>query len=125
MTPTFVHCHLHSEFSLTDSTLRLPELVARCAALTSQVGHLEIVFDGSNTLLNQESFDNVLVVYSPYQAQDQNADICLLERLQATRNDYPGAILVLVSDDGGLVIRTVPFKPAIVETATWVALLRR
>ena len=33
MTPTFVHCHLHSEFSLTDSTIRLPELVARCAAL--------------------------------------------------------------------------------------------
>ena len=28
MTPTFVHCHLHSEFSLTDSTIRLPELVA-------------------------------------------------------------------------------------------------
>ena len=33
MTPTFVHCHLHSEFSLTDSTIRLPELVARCAAM--------------------------------------------------------------------------------------------
>jgi DNA polymerase III subunit alpha len=33
MTPTFVHCHLHSEFSLTDSTIRLSEMVARCADL--------------------------------------------------------------------------------------------
>jgi len=33
MTPRFVHLHLHSEFSLTDSSIRLPELVARCAAL--------------------------------------------------------------------------------------------
>lgn len=33
MTPTFVHCHLHSEFSLTDSTIRLNEMVARCAEL--------------------------------------------------------------------------------------------
>ncbi|MBP6626883.1 MAG: DNA polymerase III subunit alpha, partial [Arenimonas sp.] len=33
MTPRFVHLHLHSEFSLTDSTVRIPELVARCAAL--------------------------------------------------------------------------------------------
>ena len=33
MTPSFVHCHLHSEFSLTDSTIRLTELVTRCADL--------------------------------------------------------------------------------------------
>jgi DNA polymerase-3 subunit alpha len=33
MNPSFVHCHLHSEFSLTDSTIRLPELVARCAEM--------------------------------------------------------------------------------------------
>ncbi|MGH8030087.1 MAG: DNA polymerase III subunit alpha, partial [Arenimonas sp.] len=33
MTPSFVHLHLHSEFSLTDSTLRIPELVARCTQL--------------------------------------------------------------------------------------------
>ena len=33
MTPSFVHCHLHSEFSLTDSTIRLTELVSRCADL--------------------------------------------------------------------------------------------
>jgi len=33
MTPTFIHCHLHSEFSLTDSTIRLKQLVARCVAL--------------------------------------------------------------------------------------------
>ena len=33
MTPRFVHLHLHSEYSLTDSTIRIPELVARCAAL--------------------------------------------------------------------------------------------
>jgi len=33
MTPRFVHLHLHSEFSLTDSTIRIPELVGRCAAL--------------------------------------------------------------------------------------------
>ncbi len=33
MNPSFVHCHLHSEYSLTDSTIRLPELVARCAEM--------------------------------------------------------------------------------------------
>ena len=33
MAPSFVHLHLHSEFSLTDSTLRLPALVERCAQL--------------------------------------------------------------------------------------------
>ncbi|HWS40456.1 MAG TPA: PHP domain-containing protein, partial [Arenimonas sp.] len=32
MTPTFVHCHLHSEFSLSDSTIRIKQLVNRCAA---------------------------------------------------------------------------------------------
>ena len=33
MTPSFVHLHLHSEYSLTDSTLRISELVERCAQL--------------------------------------------------------------------------------------------
>ncbi|HMB57181.1 MAG TPA: DNA polymerase III subunit alpha [Arenimonas sp.] len=35
MAPTFVHLHTHSEFSLTDSTLRIAELVKRCAELGS------------------------------------------------------------------------------------------
>ncbi|NLB59140.1 MAG: PHP domain-containing protein, partial [Gammaproteobacteria bacterium] len=29
----FVHLHLHSEYSLVDSTIRIPGLVDRCAAL--------------------------------------------------------------------------------------------
>ena len=33
MSDTFVHLHLHSEFSLVDSTLRLKELVARSREL--------------------------------------------------------------------------------------------
>lgn len=33
MSARFAHLHLHSEYSLADSTLRVPELVARCAAL--------------------------------------------------------------------------------------------
>ncbi|MFN3902237.1 DNA polymerase III subunit alpha [Rehaibacterium terrae] len=33
MTPRFIHLHLHSEYSLTDSTIRIGELVKRCAAL--------------------------------------------------------------------------------------------
>ena len=33
MPPRFVHLHLHSEYSLADSIIRIPELVARCAAL--------------------------------------------------------------------------------------------
>jgi len=33
MPPTFVHCHLHSEFSLSDSTIRIAELVQRCVEL--------------------------------------------------------------------------------------------
>lgn len=32
MSSRFVHLHLHSEYSLTDSTVRIPELVARCVA---------------------------------------------------------------------------------------------
>ncbi|WP_129135570.1 DNA polymerase III subunit alpha [Luteimonas sp. YGD11-2] len=33
MSSRFVHLHLHSEFSLADSTIRIPQLVGRCAAL--------------------------------------------------------------------------------------------
>jgi len=32
-TPRFVHLHLHSEYSLADSSIRIPDLVSRCAAL--------------------------------------------------------------------------------------------
>ena len=33
MTPRFVHLHLHSEFSLSDSTIRIKPLAKRCAEL--------------------------------------------------------------------------------------------
>jgi DNA polymerase-3 subunit alpha len=33
MPARFVHLHLHSEYSLVDSTIRIPELVERCVAL--------------------------------------------------------------------------------------------
>ena len=33
MEPRFVHLHLHTEYSLIDSTIRIPELVKRCAKL--------------------------------------------------------------------------------------------
>src|SRR5690606_29359198 len=32
-TPRFVHLHLHSEYSLADSSIRILDLVSRCAAL--------------------------------------------------------------------------------------------
>ena len=32
MTPTFVHLHLHTEFSILDSTVRIPALMQQCAA---------------------------------------------------------------------------------------------
>ena len=33
MSPRFIHLHLHSEYSLSDSTIRLSKLVARCVEL--------------------------------------------------------------------------------------------
>ncbi len=33
MSPRYVHLHLHSEYSLADSTIRIPELIQRSAAL--------------------------------------------------------------------------------------------
>jgi len=33
MTPSFIHLRLHSEYSLVDSTIRIPELIARCKDL--------------------------------------------------------------------------------------------
>ena len=33
MSARFIHLHLHSEFSLVDSTIRIGELVKRCVAL--------------------------------------------------------------------------------------------
>jgi DNA polymerase-3 subunit alpha len=33
MPARFVHLHLHSEYSLVDSTIRIPELIGRCVAL--------------------------------------------------------------------------------------------
>src|SRR4249919_3616154 len=33
MSARFAHLHLHSEYSLVDSTIRIPELVERCAAM--------------------------------------------------------------------------------------------
>ena len=33
MSPSFIHLHLHSEYSLTDSIIRVPELVRRCVEL--------------------------------------------------------------------------------------------
>ncbi len=31
--PRFIHLHLHSEYSLSDSTIRIPELVKQCVQL--------------------------------------------------------------------------------------------
>ena len=33
MSPSFVHLHCHSEFSLVDSTLRIDEMIQHCCAL--------------------------------------------------------------------------------------------
>ncbi len=33
MTPRFIHLHVHSEYSLADSTIRIPDLVSRCVKL--------------------------------------------------------------------------------------------
>jgi DNA polymerase-3 subunit alpha len=50
MSPAFVHLHVHSEYSLVDSTIRIDSLVAACAAagmpavaLTDQVNLFALV----------------------------------------------------------------------------------
>ena len=52
MSPRFVHLHVHSEYSLADSTIRIPELVARCAAL----GQPSVAITDRNNLFSLVKF---------------------------------------------------------------------
>ncbi|HRP72260.1 MAG TPA: DNA polymerase III subunit alpha [Luteimonas sp.] len=52
MSSRFVHLHLHSEYSLADSTIRIPDLVQRCAAL----GQPSVAITDRNNLFSLVKF---------------------------------------------------------------------
>ena len=71
-----------------------------CRRHAHQLRHLEVVFDGTDTVAGAESCAAVQVVYSGSSGESQSADDYLEKRLRIARND--AATMWLVTDDFGL-----------------------
>ena len=90
MSTRFVHLHLHSEYSLADSTIRIAELVARCAALGQPAAALT-------------DRNNLFALVKFYQAAEAagikpiaGADVCV-----AADGEVPSQLTVLCRDYSG------------------------
>jgi DNA polymerase-3 subunit alpha len=90
MSARFVHLHLHSEYSLVDSTIRIPELVARCVAL----GQPAVAVTDQNNLFALVKF---------YKAAEAAGikPIIGADVLLADGNDVPSRLTLLCRDRGG------------------------
>ena len=75
-------------------------LCALCRRHAHQLCHLEIVFDGIDTVAGAESCAAVQVVYAGSTGESQSADDYLERRLRIARGD--AATMWLVTDDFGL-----------------------
>jgi len=90
MSPTFVHLHLHSEYSLTDSTLRIAPLVQRCAEL----GLPAVAITDTSNLFALVKF---------YKAAEGSGlkPICGADLFIAQDNQAPSRVTVLCQDRNG------------------------
>ncbi len=90
MSARFTHLHLHSEYSLVDSTIRIPELVARCAAL----GQPAVAITDQNNLFALVKF---------YKAAEGAGikPIAGADVLLADGNDAPWRLTLLCRDRAG------------------------
>ena len=90
MSARFVHLHLHSEYSLADSTIRIPDLVARCVAH----GQPSVAITDRNNLFALVKF------YKAAEAAGlkpiAGADLCMAED-----NEPPSTLTLLCRDRAG------------------------
>ena len=90
MSARFVHLHLHSEYSLVDSTIRIPELVGRCVAMRQPA----VAVTDQNNLFALVKF---------YQAAEAAGikPIIGADVLLADGNESPSRLTLLCRDRGG------------------------
>ena len=90
MSARFVHLHLHSEYSLVDSTVRIPELVGRCVAL----GQPAVAITDQNNLFGLVKF---------YKAAEAAGikPIAGADVLLADGNEAPTRLTLLCRDHDG------------------------
>ena len=90
MSPRFVHLNLHSEYSLADSTIRIPDLVGRCVAM----GQPSVAVTDRNNLFSLVKFFKAAegAGIKPI----AGADISV-----ADGNDAPATLTLLCQDHDG------------------------
>ncbi len=90
MSARFVHLHLHSEYSLVDSTVRIPELIGRCVAL----GQPAVAITDQNNLFGLVKF------YKAAEAAGVKP-IAGADVLLADGNETPSRLTLLCRDHDG------------------------
>ena len=90
--PAFVHLHLHTEYSLVDSTVRIPALMERCASL----GMPAVAFTDQNNLFGLVKFYRKAIAagVKPLIGLD-------LRILNDEEPDRPFTLLLLCQDNAG------------------------
>ncbi|HEX5787796.1 MAG TPA: DNA polymerase III subunit alpha, partial [Woeseiaceae bacterium] len=90
--PAFVHLHVHSEYSLVDSTVRIPLLVERCAA----EGMPAVALTDRNNLFGMVKFYGKAVAAGVKPLIGADVDIC-----NEDEPDRPFALVLLVQSLAG------------------------
>ncbi len=92
MSAGFVHLHVHTEYSLVDSTVRIPKLVARCAAEKMP----------AVALTDQNNLFGLVKFYKKAIAAGVKPIIGLdLRIVNEDDADHPFTLLLLVQDNDG------------------------